>query len=103
MRIAVRTARLAGEDLGEQRHICALVDGLDDAYELLIPFVVDGFEQGDRAFHVVDPNARDEHLERLSTSGIDVPAATASRQLEVRTWNESYLRTGRFNGSAQLS
>ena len=103
MRTAARTARLAGEDLGEQRHICALVDGLDDAYELLTPFVVDGFEQGDRAFHVVDPNARDEHLERLSASGVDVPAATASRQLEVQTWNESYLRGGRFNGSAQLS
>jgi AcrR family transcriptional regulator len=103
MHTAVRTARLAGEDLVEQRHICALVDGPDDADELLIPFVVDGFEQGDRAFHVVDPKGRDEHLERLSASGVDVPAATASRQLEVQTWNESYLRGGRFNGSAQLS
>ena len=66
MRTAARTARLAGEDLGEQRHICALVDGLDDADELMIPFVIDGFEQGDRAFHVVDPNARDEQ-DRKST------------------------------------
>lgn len=103
MRTSALAVRLAGEDLGDQRHICALVDGPEDAYELLIPFTVDGFEQGDRAFHIVDPKARHAHLDRLSASGIDVPAATASHQLEIRTWTESYLRDGRFNGSAQLS
>jgi AcrR family transcriptional regulator len=41
-------------------------------------------------------------LARLAASGIDVGALTASRQLEVVTWNESYLRGGRFNPSAQL-
>jgi AcrR family transcriptional regulator len=103
MRTSAQTVRLAGEDLGDQRHICALVEGPNDAYELLIPFTVDGFEQGDRAYHIVDPQDRDEHLEHLSASGIDVPAAIASHQLEVRTWTESYLRDERFNGSAQLS
>ena len=103
MPTAARPVRLAGQDLSDHRHVCALVDGLEDAYTLLLPFTLEGFEQGDRAFHIVDPNGRDQHLERLSAIGIDVPAATASHQLEVRTWNESYLRGGRFNGSAQLS
>jgi AcrR family transcriptional regulator len=103
MRTSVQTVRLAGEDLSDHRHVCVLVDGPEEAYELLLPFVVDGLEQGDRAVHIVDPQARDTHLERLAASGIDVPAATASHQLEVQPWTDSYLRGGRFNGSAQLS
>jgi AcrR family transcriptional regulator len=103
MSTAAMPVRLGGEDLRNERHVCALVDGPDDGYELLLPFVVDGFDKGDRAFHVVDPKARDTYLERLSASGIDVPATIASHQLEVRTWDESYLRGGRFNGSTQLA
>ena len=94
--------RLAGEEIREHRHVCALVDGPDDADRLLVPFVVDGFQQGDRAFHIVDPELRDALLERLGTSGIDIDAATASGQLEVRTWAESYVRGGTFDGAAQV-
>ncbi len=98
-----RTIRLAGEDLGDQRHVCVLVDGPDDAYDVLEPFIVEGFEHGDRAFHIVDPALRAEHLRRLGASGIDVPAATASHQLDVRTWDDAYLRGGQFDRTAQLA
>ena len=94
--------RLAGEEIREHRHVCALVDGPDDADQLLVSFVVEGFEQGDRAFHIVDPELQDALLERLATSGIDVDAAMASDQLEVRTWADSYVRGGTFDGAAQV-
>jgi AcrR family transcriptional regulator len=99
----LRTVRLAGEDLHDHRHVSALVDGADDAYLLLIPFVADGLEQGDRAVHLVDPRAREAHLSRMAASGIDVATAIASRQLDVRTWTESYLRDGRFDRPAQVA
>jgi AcrR family transcriptional regulator len=98
-----RTIRLAGEDLGDHRHVCALVDGPDDAYQLLEPFILDGFQQGDRAFHIVDPKRRHAHVGRLAASGIDVPAATASHQLEVRAWADAYLHGGRFDRIAMLA
>jgi AcrR family transcriptional regulator len=97
-----QTVRLADEDLQDQRHICALVDGPEDAYELLMPFILAGFEHGDRALHIIDPQSRDAHLERLEAAGIDIGAATASRQLDVLTWDDSYMSGGRFNRSAQL-
>jgi AcrR family transcriptional regulator len=103
MTVVTNTTQLAGEDLGDHRHVCALVDGPDDAYRLLLPFILEGFAQGDRAFHLVDPDLRAEHLERLAAAGIDVEAATASRQLEVVTWTDSYLAGGRFDGPAQLA
>ena len=101
MPTSLRTVRLAGEELDEHRHVAALVDGPDEAEELLVPFIVEGFEQGDRAFHIVDPGLRDDHVERLRESGIDVEAAMATGQLEVQTWTDSYVRGGRFDGSAQ--
>jgi AcrR family transcriptional regulator len=98
-----RPIRLSGEDLRDHRHICALVDGPADADELLMPFIVEGLEAGDRAFHIVDPGLRDEHVGRLRDGGIDVARAEASGQLEVRTWADAYLRGGTFDPSAQLA
>jgi AcrR family transcriptional regulator len=97
-----RDVRLAGEKIGDDRHLCVLVEGPDEADLLLMPFIVEGFEQGDRAFHIVDPALRDAHIERLQASGIRVEETLASRQLEVQTWTDAYLRGGAFDGSAQL-
>jgi AcrR family transcriptional regulator len=102
MPTSLRAVRLAGEELDEHRHVAALVDGPDEAEGLLVPFIVEGFEQGDRAFHVVDPRLRDRHIERLRESGIDVEAAMAAKELVVQTWAESNVRGGRFDGSAQI-
>lgn len=98
-----RAVRLAGADLGDYRHVSALVDGPAEAYEVLLPFILEGLAQGDRVFHIVDPRLRDEHVKRLQASGIDVPAVMASDQLVVGTWNDAYLRGGRFDRSAQLA
>jgi AcrR family transcriptional regulator len=68
-----------------------------------MPFIVDGFTDGDRAVHLVDPDTRDEHIERLIANGIDVAAATSSHQLEVLTWADSYMVGGRFDRVTQLS
>ena len=94
--------RLAGEELQGQRHVCVLLDGQAEADLVLLPFIDEGLEQGDRAFHIVDPDARAGHLERLRASGIDTDAATASGQLEVQTWADSYVRSGTFDGAAQF-
>jgi len=95
--------RLAGQDLGDHRHVCALVDRPEEAYDLLTPLIVDGFASGDRAVHIVDPAAVEDHLARLRDSGIDVSATTASRQLEVATWTDSYLRGGHFDRNRQYA
>ena len=96
------SVHLAGEETRD-RHVVLLGDGVDEIYDVALPFIVEGFRRGDRAFHIVDPALRDTHLERLSASGIDVAATSASRQLEVRTWDESYLRGGTFDPWAQFA
>ncbi len=83
--------RLAGSVLNRSKHVCAFFHSKAEEYRVLLPFIKDGFALGDRAFHVVDPNHRAAHLRRLSQEGIDVEAAEATGQLEVRKWQEAYI------------
>ena len=64
---------------------------------MLLPFIKDGFECGDKAVHVVNPGQHRDHLQRLAAAGIDPEAARQSGQFELRTNTETYLRDGRFD------
>ena len=61
---------------------------------MLLPFIKDGLEAGEKVVHTVDPQRRDEHFQRLASAGIDVAAARDSGQLELRTWADTHLRDG---------
>jgi methanogenic corrinoid protein MtbC1 len=94
---------LAGTTLREHRHLCGFFHSRDERYRVLAPFVKDGIERGEKAFHVVDPARLVEHLHRLQAAGIDVRKARATGQLEVRGWDEVYLRGGRFDPDANTA
>ena len=89
--------RFAGSVLGAHRHICAFFHSPDEEYRVLQPFIKEGFERGEKAFHIVDPKLREEHLRRLESAGIDVAAAEQSGQFELRNWADAYLRDGHFD------
>src|SRR3984893_1869336 len=89
---SIEPVRLAGSVLSRSRHVCAFFHSKEEEYRVLMPFIKDGFEKGDRAFHVVDPRHRPEHLQRLGREGIDVADAEARGQLEVRRWQEAYIK-----------
>ena len=93
---------LAGSLLGEVRHVCAFFNSDDEEYRVLLPFIKDGFERGDKAVHVVNPDQRRDHLERLAAVGIDPASAGQSGQLELRINTEAYLRDGRFDPNRML-
>ena len=94
---------LAGSHLGKVRHVCAFFNNADEEYRVLLPFIKDGFECGDKAVHVVNPDQRHDHLRRLAAVGIDPAAAEQTGQLEVRINNEAYLREGRFDKDRMLA
>lgn len=85
------------------RATCAPSSTADEEYAVLLPFIREGFERGDKAFHIVGPEQQGDHLRRLASAGIDVPGAGARGQLEVRRWEEAYLRNGRFDQDAMLA
>jgi len=103
MNVEKRPVHLAGRTLDRQRHVCAFFHSRDEEYRVLLPFVQEGFAHGDRAFHIVDPAWRAEHLRRLGEAGLPVDAAERSGQLEVRRWEDAYLREGHFDQSRMLA
>jgi MEDS: MEthanogen/methylotroph, DcmR Sensory domain len=95
--------RFAGSTLGAQRHVCAFFHSPDEEYRVLLPFIKEGFERGEKAFHIVDPELRDEHLRRLGFAGIDVTAAKQSGQFELCNWADAYLLEGHFDQDRMLA
>ena len=93
----------AGSWLTAKRHVCAFFHTPDEEYRVLLPFIKDGFDRGDRAYHIVDPKLREAHIRRLTESGIDVAAAQRSGRFELRNWEDAYLRDGHFDQSRMLA
>jgi DcmR-like sensory protein len=93
----------AGSTLGRHRHICAFFNSIDEQHRVLRSFMKDGFDEGDKAFHLVDPARRDEHLRRLAEAGIDVQEVMGTGQLEVRPWEDGPLNGGRFDQETWLA
>jgi len=102
MRKTVAPISLAGSQLSDIRHVCAFFSSADEEYRVLLPFIKDGFECGDKAVHVVGPEQHHNHLQRLAAAGIDAAAAQRSGQFELRTNTETYLRDGRFDQERML-
>jgi hypothetical protein len=103
MRASDRSLQFAGGTLGGQRHICAFFNRIDEEHRVLRSFIRDGLERREKSSHIVDPDLRDEYLRRLAGAGINVERAIATGQLEVRPWQEAYLRGDCFNQDAMLA
>ena len=97
-----RAATIGDSEVRCPCHACAFFHSRDEEYELLLPFAKDGYQAGDRLFQVVDKEHRDERRRRLSCFGVDLEKAESAGQLEVRPWEEAYLRGNRFDQHAML-
>ena len=95
--------RLAGSVLGAKRHVCAFFHSPDEGYNVLLPFIKEGFDREEKAFHIVDPKLREEHVLRLASIGIDVKAAEQRDQFKLVNWADAYLRDGHFDQDQMLS
>jgi hypothetical protein len=93
---------LAGSQLGALRHVCAFFSTDEEEYRVLLPFIKDGLECGDKAVHVVNPHQHDEHLHRLDAAGIDSATALQAGQLDIKINTEAYLRDGKFDQDRML-
>jgi CheY-like chemotaxis protein len=89
--------------LGQHRHICAFFNSVDEEHRVLRSFIKEGFERGEKAFHIVDPQVWEDHLRRLAKAGIDVQQAMGTGQLELRRWQDAYLRGDCFDQDGMLA
>src|SRR5258708_5740630 len=98
-----KSGRLFGENVGEGMHICTFFCTSAEKNHVLMPFIPEGMEKRDMAFHIVNPSLRSEHAQRIAEAGIDAARAEVEGQLEIIGWDQAYLRGGSFNRSAMLA
>jgi hypothetical protein len=83
-------------------HACAFFNSRDEEYDLLLPFSKSGTQAGERLFQVVDKAHLPERRSRLADVGIDVSEAERTGKLEIRPWEDAYLRGNRFDQNGML-
>lgn len=103
MNSSMRKVTLAGREIGCSCHACAFFQSEEQFYKVMLPFIQDGFTAGDRAVHIVDAAKRERHVQTLAAAGIDAGRGQETKQLEVRRWEEAYLRDGHFDQDAMLA
>jgi hypothetical protein len=97
-----RAARLPGAELRRFGHVCAFFHSREEEYRVLLPLAKEGFERGEKVFHIVDAEHLPERMARLDEVGISPTTARRPDQIEVRIWEEAHLRGGRFDQEAML-
>lgn len=94
--------RVAGGVLDRRRHICAFFNSKDEEYRTLLPFFKEGIDSGQRQVSVVDESYRGVHRQQLRAAGIEADEAERTGQLEIRSWEDAYLKGGQFDQHAML-
>ena len=85
-----------GVELRPGDHICAFYPSLEERDNILVPYIREGLEAGDKCICVIDGTAPGQIVSTLGPGG-EAAALTAGKQLEVIGASEMYLRSGRFS------
>ena len=94
---------LAGFNLGKYRHVCAFFHTQDQEDKVLVPFLKEGIERGEKAFCVLGPEIRKHLLQRLRRTGIEVTLAEKRGLLEITQWDRTVVQNGRFDQETVLA
>ena len=84
-------------------HACAFFTSKEEEYRVMLPFMAEGLEAGDKLVHILDQNLRREWLTRLTGAGIDAAKAERSGQLEVLAWEQAHVVDGYFDQHRMLA
>ena len=78
-------------------HACAFFTSKEEEYRVMLPFMAEGFEAGDKLVHIIDKNHRAERVARLNEAGIEVETAERNGQLELLPWEQAHVVDGYFD------
>jgi hypothetical protein len=94
--------RLAGVNLGRHRHVCAFFDNHDQEDKVIIPFLKEGIDSGERAFCISGTEMRAPLLQKLRDAGTEVAMAEKRDQLKIEQWGKRIVGSKRFDQDAML-
>lgn len=92
---------LPGVQLAPGDHVCAFYPSVRERDEILIPYLSQGLEVGDKCIAVVDSGGPESVLAALGAE-VDLAPCLRRHQLDVQRSEETYLRGGGFSTEAML-
>lgn len=92
---------LPGVELEPGDHICAMYLGQSERDAIIGPWLRAGLRAGDKVVCIIDSSPLDEVVASLGDER-EVEGYIASRQLEMHTAEETYLRNSPFRSEAML-
>lgn len=94
---------LCGETLFAPIHICAFFDSRDEQYSVILPYLKEGLDRNEKVINILESTCHLDHCERLSNAGVSIADKSASRQLNIFTSEETYLKGGSFAAEKMLA
>jgi hypothetical protein len=92
---------ITGVQLAPGDHVCAFYPSLAERDEILIPYLREGLDAGDKCICVVDATDPEAVLSALGTE-VDLGACLDRQQLDVQRSQDTYLRSGGFSTEAMI-
>jgi hypothetical protein len=83
-------------------HLCGFYYGDEERDALLLPFLREGLQAGEKCVAVVDSRSPEEVVAEV-TEGLDAEALLASGQLELYASAQTYLRGGSFEPDRMMA
>src|ERR1044072_3921488 len=86
------TVHLCGQDIHRPGHICAFFDSREEEYSVLLPYLREGVDRGEKVLNVLDAARLDDHGRRLRDAGMRPDLG----DVNVAASETTYLTNGRF-------
>jgi len=90
------------QDLKPGDHACCLYESEEECRAVLVPFLSQGLEKGDKVFYVINTRETQVILSYLRDDGVDVASCLARGQLNILDYKETYLHESVFDPERML-
>lgn len=94
---------ICGQVIRGRKHMCAFVDSREEQYDILMPFLRQGFAQHDMIVSILDPNHADDYRRRCGAAGIDLTTHEAGGKAPVYRFENTYLKDDRFSADRMVA
>lgn len=93
---------ICGQPIRGKKHMCAFVDSRDEQFEILMPFLREGFSHADMIVSIVDPANADDYERRCQEADIDLAGSEATGKAPVYRFENTYLKDGFFSADRMI-
>lgn len=91
------------ESLHHGSHVCSIYQNKQQQFRLVFGYLMEGLGLNEKVVYVADDNSPEVIISELKKAGHDIDPFLKSKQLEVLTKKETYLKDGEFSPGKMIS